>query len=150
MTDLTREQKRDYAKKLYLTEPGITQKEIAMRVGATEATISKWIREGKWSEEKTSLLTTKSEQLSLMLRQLQAANDSINKRDEGARFPSSKEADAILKLTTAIRNLEQDTNIADKMEVGKQFLAFVRQTVPLEQAWDICRLFDSFVKGFMK
>lgn len=128
---LTREQKKDYAKRLYLTEIGITQKEIAERAEVTEATVSKWINEGKWAEQKTSLLTTRSEQLALMYRQLQAASDAINNREEGNRFPSSKEADAILKLTAAIRNLELDTNIADKMEVGKQFLGFARQTVQL-------------------
>ena len=150
MAQLTREQKKEYAKTLYLSEKGITQKEIASRTGVTEATICKWVKEEKWAELKTSLLATRGEQLALMYGQLQAANDAITNREEGPRFPSSKEADAILKLTTAIRNLELETSVADKMEVGKQFLGYIRQVVPLEQAKEVCRLFDAFIKSHIK
>lgn len=72
MAELNREQKKDYAKKLFLTEKGITQKEIAHRTGVTEATVCRWIAAENWETQRVSLLMTKDEQLSMMYQQLNA------------------------------------------------------------------------------
>ena len=123
MTNLTIEQKKDYAKQLFLNDPGITQAEIAEKVGVSKVTICKWVKDGKWQELQASLLIGKEEQLARLYKQLRLLNDAIeNKQDQ--KFATSKEADAILKLTVAIKNLETETNIAEKMATGKEFLAF--------------------------
>lgn len=150
MAELTKEQKRDYAKTLFLTERGITQKEIAERVGVTEATVSRWVNSSGWETMRTSLLTTKDEQLAMMYSQLDAANTAISSRDEGTRFPSSKEADAILKLTTSISRLETETNIGEKMAIGCEFLMHVRKTTDVETSKTIGRLYDEFIKTGLK
>ena len=59
MDQLTIEQKKDFAKIVYLNEPGITQKELAERVGVSKVTINKWINTEKWEELCSSLLVTK-------------------------------------------------------------------------------------------
>ena len=59
MADLTRQQQKDYAKQLFLNEPGITQAEIAQRVGVSKNTICKWVSEGRWEDLKTSMLVEK-------------------------------------------------------------------------------------------
>lgn len=52
MAKLSNEQKKDYARRLYLTEAGITQIEIAERVGMSKVTLCRWVKEGKWDELK--------------------------------------------------------------------------------------------------
>ena len=75
-----------------------------------------------------------------------AINDAIeNKQDQ--KFATSKEADAILKLTVAIKNLETETNIAEKMATGKEFLAFVRKTSGFELSKDVAKLFNAYIKS---
>lgn len=150
MAELTKEQKRDYAKTLYLTERGITQKEIAERVGVTEATVSRWVRTLGWETMRTSLLTTKDEQLVLLYQLLSEINTSISERESGQRFASSKEADSILKLATAIGKLETETNIGAKMATGREFLTYLRATGEAELAKTTCVRFNAYIKAQLK
>lgn len=147
MADLTREQKKDFAKNLYLNNPNITQKELALRVGVSAVTINKWINDEKWDTLQKSLLLSKSEILADYYEQLREAKDSVRMREEGKRFMSSKEADAVVKITAAIKNLETETNIADKVEVGKDFLAFIRKITSYEESNKIAKLFDTYIKS---
>lgn len=87
MADLTNKQKQEYARTLYLSEKGITQKEIAQRAGVTEATVCGWIKKFGWETMRTSLLTTKEEQLSMMYQQLSEANSTITGRGGASAFP---------------------------------------------------------------
>lgn len=146
MANLTLEQKKDYARQLYLNDSSITQAEIAEKVGVSKVTICKWVKDGKWQELQASLLIGKEEQLARLYKQLRLLNDAIeNKEDQ--KFATSKEADAILKLTVAIKNLETETNIAEKMATGKEFLAFVRKTSGFELSKDVAKLFNAYIKS---
>lgn len=147
MAELTREQKKDYARQLYLNDSSITQAEIAEKVGVSKVTICKWVKEGKWEELQTSLLVGKEEQLARLYKQLKRLNDAIEERDEGKDFAGSKDADAILKITAAIRNLETETNIAEKMATGKEFLSFVRRTFGFDTSKEVARLFNAYIKS---
>lgn len=146
MTNLTIEQKKDYAKQLFLNDPGITQAEIAEKVGVSKVTICKWVKDGKWQELQASLLIGKEEQLARLYKQLRLLNDAIESKED-QKFATSKEADAILKLTVAIKNLETETNIAEKMATGKEFLAFVRKTSGFELSKDVAKLFNAYIKS---
>ncbi len=146
MTNLTIEQKKDYAKQLFLNDTGITQAEIAEKVGVSKVTICKWVKDGKWQELQASLLIGKEEQLARLYKQLRLLNDAIeNKQDQ--KFATSKEADAILKLTVAIKNLETEINIAEKMATGKEFLSFVRKTSDFEISKAVAKLFNAYIKS---
>ena len=147
MADLSREQKKDFAKNLYLNNPNITQKELALRVGVSAVTINKWINDEKWDTLQKSLLLSKSEILADYYEQLREAKESVKMREEGKRFMSSKEADAVVKITSAIKNLETETNIADKVEVGKNFLAFIRKITTYDESNKIAKLFDTYIKS---
>jgi uncharacterized protein YjcR len=149
MGDLTREQKKDFARNLYINNPGITQKEVAKRVGVSAQTICKWVEAEKWEKLNKSLLLSKSETLADLYDQLLEAKNAVKNREEGKRFMSSKEADAVLKITAAIKNLETETNVAEKTEVGKQFLAFVRKITDFEQSKQIASYFDMYIKSCM-
>jgi transposase len=76
---LKKQQEQEYAKSLFIGG-GLTQKEIAERVGVTEKTLIKWKDAGKWETLKKSLLTTKQTQLSELYDQLETLNHDIKTR----------------------------------------------------------------------
>lgn len=148
MSNLTLQQKKDWAKLLYLKE-NLTQKEIAARVSVTEKTLSKWVNEGKWDMLKSSVIITKSEELQRIYLQINELNDSIFSREKGQRFASNKEADSLVKLTATARNLETDASVADVIEVFKRFSNWLR-SVDLEKAKDLIVFQDAFIKNIMR
>ena len=87
------------------------------------------------------------EQLARLYKQLRRLNDAIEERGEGNDFAGSKDADAILKITAAIKNLETETNIAEKMATGKEFLSFVRKTSGFDTSKEVARLFNAYIKS---
>jgi uncharacterized protein YjcR len=147
MKELTIQQKKDYAKQLYLSEAGITQLEIADRVGCSKTTICKWVKEGKWEELQTSMLVEKEVQLSRLYRQLKELNDMVEKRPKGEQFLQNKEADTLAKITISIKNLETETNTAEKMATGKEFLSFVRKTTDFQTSKLVAHLFNAYIKS---
>lgn len=149
MAELTREQKKDFAKQLYLNDSSITQAEIAERVGVSKVTICKWVKEGKWEDMQVSLLVEKDVQLARLYKQLKMWNDRVEKRPDGEQFLVSKEADAVVKITASIKNLETETNIAEKMATGKEFLSFVRKTSGFEFSKEVAKIFNAYIKSCM-
>lgn len=148
MAGLTLVQKREWAQLLYTRENKL-QKEIAEKVGVSAVTINKWVAKFNWDKLKQSMLITREEQLRRLYMQLDELNTFIMQRDEGQRFASSKEADAISKLAVAIRTLESDANIADIVEVFKRFLNWLRAISP-EKAREIAAISDDFIRDILK
>lgn len=144
MADLTNAQKKEWAKTLYLRE-NLTQQEIAERVGVSRVTVSNWVRAGKWEEQKAGLTLTRQEQVANLYRQVAEINKAISARAEGERFPNSKEADILGKLSAAIRNMEQETGIADIISVLTGFIEWVRP-LDLDKAKELTRLSDAYIK----
>ena len=147
MAGLTLKQKKDYAKRLYLSGEGITQKEVAARAVVSPKTMSKWVNAEKWDDLRISLLTSKEEQLSSLYRQLDALKTDIEGREK--KWPTTAEGDLISKLTASIRNLETETSIAEKMETGKEFLRFVRRVSDFDLSTNVASMFDSYIKSCM-
>lgn len=144
MADLTNAQKKEWAKTLYMRE-NLTQQEIAERVGVSRVTVSNWVRAGKWEEQKAGLTLTRQEQVANLYRQVAEINRAISGRAEGERFPNSKEADILGKLSAAIRNMEQETGIADIISVLTGFIEWLRP-FDLEKAKELTRLADAYIK----
>ena len=144
MADLTNAQKKEWAKTLYMRE-NLTQQEIAERVGVSRVTVSNWVRAGKWEEQKAGLTLTRQEQVANLYRQVAEINRAISARAEGERFPNSKEADILGKLSAAIRNMEQETVIADIISVLTGFIEWLRP-FDLEKAKELTRLADAYIK----
>ena len=138
MADLTNAQKKEWAKTLYMRE-NLTQQEIAERVGVSRVTVSNWVRAGKWEEQKAGLTLTRQEQVANLYRQVAEINRAISARAEGERFPNSKEADILGKLSAAIRNMEQETGIADIISVLTGFIEWLRP-FDLEKAKELTSL----------
>lgn len=142
--DLTNAQKKEWAKTLYLRE-NLTQQEIADRVGVSRVTVSNWVRSGKWEEQKAGLTLTRQEQVANLYRQVAEINRSISSRAEGERFPNSKEADILGKLSAAIRNMEQEMAIADIISALTGFIEWLRP-LDLDKAKELTRLADAYIK----
>ena len=142
--DLTNAQKKEWAKPLYLRE-NLTQQEIADRVGVSRVTVSNWVRSGKWEEQKAGLTLTRQEQVANLYRQVAEINRAISARPEGERYPNSKEADILGKLSASIRNMEQETGIADIISVLTGFIEWLRP-LDLDKAKELTRLADAYIK----
>lgn len=147
MAELTNQQKKDWAKTLYLRE-SLTQQEIADRVGVSRVSVSSWIRTGKWEEQRTALTLTREEQVRSLYRQVAAINKAIEERPEGERFANTTEADIIGKLSKSIKQMETEVGIADVISVLTKFIEFLRP-VDLEKAKDVTRLADAFIKTLL-
>lgn len=142
--DLTNAQKKEWAKTLYLRE-NLTQQEIADRVGVSRVTVSNWVRAGKWEGQKAGLTLTRQEQVANLYRQVAEINRAISARAEGERYPNSKEADILGKLSASIRNMEQETGIADIISVLTGFIEWLRP-LDLDKAKELTRLADAYIK----
>lgn len=143
--ELTIGQKKEWAQMLFL-ENKITQKDIAVKVKVTEATMSKWVKDGRWNDLRKSLLTSKSEILRNLYNFLDRMNTKMNS-EEG--FGDTKLADMYVKYTAAIKNLETETSIAQLMDAGQRFHQFL-QAVDPKFALDVLNHFDHFIKDQLK
>ncbi|SMO48185.1 DDE transposase family protein [Solitalea koreensis] len=142
---LSNKQKKEWAKLLFVRENVTVQKELALRVGVSEKTIGKWIEEENWKRLRASNVISKDEQLSRLYMQLTELNDHIFQKPEGFRFADSKQADTIVKLTAAIKQLETDCSVAEAMEVGRRYLQFIR-VVDFDSLKTSASLYDAFIK----
>ena len=96
-------------------------------------------------EQKAGLTLTRQEQVANLYRQVAEINRAISTRAEGERFPNSKEADILGKLSAAIRNMEQETGIADIISVLTAFIEWLRP-LDLDKAKELTRLADAYIK----
>jgi len=145
--ELTNKQKREWAKTLYLKD-NLTQQEIADRVGVSRVSVSHWVRDGKWEEQKAGITLTREEQIRSLYRQVAAINKAIEERPEGERFATSAEADIIGKLSKSIKQMETEVGIAEVISVMTRFIDFLRP-IDLEKAKDVTRLADAFIKSIL-
>ena len=144
MSNLTNNQKKEWAAVLYLKE-NLTQAEIAERVGVSRVTMNKWVKSEKWEERKAGITLTREEQIKNLYRQVAEINEAISGREKGKRFANNTEADTLAKLSGAIKKMETETGIADMISIGTRFVEFLR-TIDLDKAKDMARLFDIFIK----
>ena len=150
MAELTRQQKKELAKAFFLSDKNVTQKEVAKKIGVTEATICKWAADEKWNELRDSIVLTRDEQLQRLYKQLREFNDFIESKEEKMRFPTSKEADALRKITKSIKDLEVELSIPETLEIIKKFLDFIRPITSYDEAQQVRKLFDMYVKNALK
>ena len=77
---------------LYLRE-NLTQQEIAERVNVSRQTVARWMKDGKWEEQKVGITTTREAQIANLYRQIAEINRFISEREEGQRFATPAEED---------------------------------------------------------
>lgn len=144
MQKLAAQQKKEFAKTLYLRE-NLTQSEIAERTGVSTKTIYRWITAEKWENLKAGMTITREQQIVNLYRQVAEINNVIASRPEGERFANSKEADILGKLSAAIRKMEAEAGIAEIISVLTKFIEWIRPA-DLDKAKEITALADAFIK----
>jgi putative ATPase subunit of terminase (gpP-like) len=136
--------KRGIARTLYL-DGNYTQEEIAVKVGVSRQTIIRWSKEDSWAELKASLSVTPTQLIAQWQQQIAEINRTITSREEGARYATPAEADAMLKLATSIKKIQDDLGISEVISVCMRFLAWLRP-LDVEQAKAFNSLMDVFIK----
>ena len=144
MGSTTNKEKKEYAELLY-TRVGLTQKEIAAKVNATEATISDWKKKGNWDKLKASLSVTKAQQLQDVYDQINELNAAIKKRKAGERFATSSESDTLSKLSSTAKSLETETSLAEIINTFVDFNEWLR-AVDINKAKEFIALQDAYIK----
>ncbi len=136
------------ARGYYLTGE-YTQIEIAEMTGVTPKTIGDWKAEGDWESLKESMLTSRENELKNLYKILKNVNEKTIEDIDAKRRVNPKDADAVIKYTAAIKNLELETSIADKVEIGTAFINDVRKT-DMELAKVIAAHYEVFLKSYIK
>lgn len=136
---------KNYAKILYV-DKRLTVTELLQRddIDVSERTLRKWINEENWDKLRKSFLITRQNQIVMMYDQLEWLNNQIYLRE--SKVATSKEADAISKITSAIKRLEVEASLGEIIEVGRMFIDFVKDA-DLEKAQLITPLFDQFIQS---
>ena len=111
------EDKKDYARLLYMQ--GEQQKAIAERTGVSPQTITKWVNNGGWVEQRAAQNITRPELVNKLLRTVDKMIESVNTSDD----PDAANGlgDKLAKFAATIEKLDKHTSIVDVIEV---FMAF--------------------------
>lgn len=144
MAELTAQQKKDYARMLYLKD-NLTQQEIAEKVGVSRQSVIRWMKAEKWEEMKVGVTLSREQQISNLHRQVMELNNVILSRPEGERYATAPEADTLGKLAATIKKMETDVGIADLVSVGIRFIEWIRP-IDLDKAKEVTILWDKFIK----
>lgn len=125
----------------------MTQQEIADQVGVDRRTITRWVKD--WDGLKINFIQTREARIRSTLMQLEQLDQNIDKREDGLRFPSAKEADIRRKLTADLEALEQDASVREIINVSRGILDYIRQ-LNLDHAKTLSDYLDSYIKEKMK
>lgn len=145
-SELDNKQKKELAKTLFLNA-GLTQAEIAEKVGVSRISIVRWAKE--WEGLKLTFMQTRDARIKSTLQQLDELDRHIASREEGRRFPTAKEADTRRKLTADLEALEQEASVREVVNVARGILDFVRAT-DVEKAKELSDYIDAYIKERMK
>lgn len=111
------EEKRDYARILFMQ--GDTQKMIAEKTGTSTQTITKWVNDNGWQEQRAAQHITRPELVNKLLRTIDKMIESVSESDDPEAINGL--GDKLSKLSATIEKLDKHTSIVDVIEV---FMAF--------------------------
>lgn len=111
------EDKKDYARLLFMQ--GEQQKEIAQKVGVSAQTVTRWVNEGGWQEQRAAQNITRPELVNKLLRTIDKMLDDVNQSDDPAAAAGL--ADKLAKFSATIEKLDKHTSVVDVMEVFMEF-----------------------------
>jgi archaellum component FlaC len=141
-----KETEKEYAKLLFIKH-NIDQKEIAIKVKVTEKTIGKWITDGKWREQKRSLIHTRTNIIQKFEDQLERWNTAIENRED--QLASSKEVDLLNKLASGIKKLETEIGVGEIITTSMELVNFIR-TIDFEFSQKLTDYADLYINSKIK
>lgn len=137
----------NWAKSLFINN-GLNNKEIHLKTGLTERTISKYRELENWDNLKAATVISKPEQLALIYDQINELNTHIKNKPEGTRYANSKEADALKKLTSAAKDLEGEMGLSEIINVSIPLLKYIKQ-INYEDSQKLQGYIDGFIRKKM-
>lgn len=146
--DQTSVKKKELARIIY-TIGNYTFEEVAEKVGVKRQTVGRWAKADNWKELKAGMSITKDNILKNMYRHLNEINEEILKRDEKNRIPTTAEADVMVKLSAAIKNMELDIGLADIIGVGMKFGNWMRG-LNVDKAKEFMEYWDMFINEYCR
>ena len=111
------EEKKEYARLLYMQ--GESQKMIAEKTGISPQTITRWVSDGGWSEQRAAQNITRPELVNKLLRTIDKMIESVNSSEDPDAAAGL--GDKLAKFSATIERLDKHTSIVDVIEV---FMAF--------------------------
>lgn len=134
---------------LYYVDKGITDiEELMQKVGGTAKTIRSWIKDLKLDKFKKNIILTRSEQLRLMMDELEQLNNSIKLQPEGQRFADFKLAQVRRQLIKDIKDLETKALVSEHVNSLTSFIDFVKKE-NTEDAQKIGNYANQFIKNLL-
>ena len=136
--DIQQEQRKELACMYYMQ--GVSQKDIADKVGVSRNTISAWVRDGGWDTRRAAKTVTRSE---LVKKMLQDLNDKLES--------DNWTADEIIKVASAIEKLDKQTNIVTIIEVFTAFNNWLvsRMQVDPELTPEVVKIINTYQDKFI-
>ncbi len=136
--ELQQNQRKDLACVYYIQ--GLSQKEIADKVGVSRNTVSKWVQEGNWDTRRAAKAVSRTELVRKMLRDLDQKLES-----------GDWSADEIIKVASAIEKLDKQTNIVTIIEVFTAFNQWLvsRMQVDPELTPEMIKIINTYQDKFI-
>ncbi|MGD1960547.1 MAG: hypothetical protein ACFB2Y_16930 [Fulvivirga sp.] len=126
---MAKNQEKEIAYYLYISTD-LTQKEIALKAGVTQKTLSGWINREQWEIQKAANTVTRKQQVVNYLMQLKDLNDAIMQRPTGERHATNAESDKIFKITKSIETLEKNVGLSEVIGVCEELTRFAMDINP--------------------
>lgn len=136
--ELTHEERKRWAYFLFTTHD-LSIGDIALETSTDETTVRAWAHEDRWGQIKRSRLTSKAAQIEYLYAVLE------NLRSKSSREANPKDADLMLKYTTAIHKLENATTLTEIIDVSELFVRWLRRK-DLALTKILVKHFDAFIK----
>lgn len=124
------EEKKERAKIYFLQ--GMSQKEIASKVGVSEVTISRWTNQEKWNTLRAGKHVTRTELINKNLELIANLLDRVNSSDDPAA-ESAKIADQISKLAASIERLDKKTNVVNEIDTFMNFNRWLQSRISFDK-----------------
>lgn len=118
---MTTKDKKHLAKVLYL-DSGLSQKDIAERLGIHASQLNTWVKGKNWDKLKhAGRVTRKQIALDLQKRIFEISQDV----EKDGRIITASEADTITKLNACVRDLDKSTDLATYMQAFEEFIKYI-------------------------
>jgi transcriptional regulator with XRE-family HTH domain len=111
------------AKMLYV-DMGLSQVEIAERLGKDKAQISRWAKDGNWKTLRSAATATVEQIVQRTYAQINLIYDKVEEDENGI---SSADTDKIAKLMASIKTLNRGSDLASYIQAYEEFVRFVRE-----------------------
>ncbi|MGB0870338.1 MAG: DUF1804 family protein [Flavobacteriales bacterium] len=139
-----RNSKKDLGRLLYV-ENGLTQKQIATRLGVSTVTVGRWSAKDDWTRLRATHIMGKKETLSRLYEQITELDNAIRSKPKGQRYADSKQADTLVKLTASVERLETKKSLSRITDVLKDFLRWTAENLDKDESMKIIDLTDKYV-----